>query len=844
MISFLILQDNVWHNNTIVLGGLFQIHFKSEDSELKCGKEVSIMNLQLAYAMKYAIAKVNEDDKILPNVTLRARIFDTCGSQTIAASHTREFIKMTIVRKTREQLAGVVGAAISDVSAKVASILQVFQIPQISYASTSVSLSEKDIYNSFLRTVPPDSFQAKAMVDICLKFGWTYVLTVNSEGIYGTRGIEEFHARAQGSGICTDHITSVRGLSQGKEYVEIVRKMVERSKGTGVSAVVLFCSTEHSYGIMSAAQNIEDATKFTWIASDAWDTTKVDLSNTAVLAVKLCHSRVPQDFKDYFKALNPWNAQWGDNVYFHKIWRHLFKCGQNNSLSHNLTKCTGKESLRDKKFGFTTVQTVINAVYAFAHALDGLKKELCPNHHSICPAMAVFDLSRLFDHLRNVSFLDSANDTMEFNENGEVSARYDIMNFQEENSQKRYVTVGSWRADDENLGESLKINDVKWHGGNTSVPSSYCSLDCPFGNVKKTRYGYNFGCCWKCHACDKLNIIVNNTCVMGPAGYIPNANRTKWLKREVLYLKWHDRAAVILIAISVLSIFFTLLTLIVFCIFPNNRALKASGRELCCIILTGILLCFATPFFYIAKPNDVICCARRLSTSLALAMCYAALFMKINRIYRVFQSAKRSAKRPPLVRSKSQIIITGALISVQVMLIGLSLVAWPARATETYFSKEEKLILECLVNSDHFLVSMIYVIVLMILCTLYAFKTRRFPANFNESKYIGFTLYATCTVYVVFFAFLLNADDHWTVDLLMASLSVVLGLVTLLGLFAQKMFIVIFMNEVQAKDDGGASNLSNKPAHIGEQGMTKKIEFGNMGMGKRVNTCARRSESF
>ena len=113
---------------------------------------------------------------------------------------------MTIVRKSRVQLVGVVGAAISDVSAKVASILQVFEILQISNCSTSVSLSEKDFYSYFLRTVPPDLFQAKAMVDIRLKFGWIYVFTVDSEGIYGTRGIEAFHAKAQGSGICTDAI--------------------------------------------------------------------------------------------------------------------------------------------------------------------------------------------------------------------------------------------------------------------------------------------------------------------------------------------------------------------------------------------------------------------------------------------------------------------------------------------------------------------------------------------------------------------------------------------------------------------------------------------------------------
>ena len=34
-----------------------------------------------------------------------------------------------------------------------------------------------------------------------------------------------------------------------EDYVEVVWKIVERSKGTGVSVVLLFCTTEHSYGI-------------------------------------------------------------------------------------------------------------------------------------------------------------------------------------------------------------------------------------------------------------------------------------------------------------------------------------------------------------------------------------------------------------------------------------------------------------------------------------------------------------------------------------------------------------------------------------------------------------------
>lgn len=155
---------------------------KSFTTELKCGEQLRLSGFMLAHAMLDAIDQVNSRDDILQNIILAAEIYDTCRSQTIASSHTKEFIKMTLQPDPDVQLAGIVGASVSDVSAKVASILQVFEIPQISFKSTSVLLSDRDIYSYFLRTVPPDSFQAAAMVDICMKFNWTYVLTINSAG--------------------------------------------------------------------------------------------------------------------------------------------------------------------------------------------------------------------------------------------------------------------------------------------------------------------------------------------------------------------------------------------------------------------------------------------------------------------------------------------------------------------------------------------------------------------------------------------------------------------------------------------------------------------------------------
>ena len=73
------------------------------------------------------------------------------------------------------------------VKPQVANLLRLFKIPQVSYASTSAALSDKSRFEYFARTVPPDNFQARAMVDILQYFNWTFISTVNSEGDYGKR---------------------------------------------------------------------------------------------------------------------------------------------------------------------------------------------------------------------------------------------------------------------------------------------------------------------------------------------------------------------------------------------------------------------------------------------------------------------------------------------------------------------------------------------------------------------------------------------------------------------------------------------------------------------------------
>ena len=46
--------------------------------------------------------------------------------------------------------------------------------------------------------------------------------------------------------------------------------------------------------------------------------------------------------------------------------------------------------------------------------------------------------------------------------------------------------------------------------------------------------------------------------------------------------------------------------------------------------------------------------------------------------------------------------------------------------------------------------SFAYSAFLVVLCTIYAVKTRKIPENFNEARFIGFTMYSICIIWIAF----------------------------------------------------------------------------------------------
>lgn len=301
----------------------------------------------------------------------------------------------------------------------------------------------------------------------------------------------------------------------------------------------------------------------------------------------------------------------------------------------------------------------------------------------------------------------------------------------------------------------LQIEDMQWGKGVREIPHSVCTLPCKPGQRKKTQKGTP--CCWTCEPCDGYQYQFDeNTCQHCPYDQRPNENRTGCQDIPIIKLEWHSPWAVIPVFLAMLGIIATIFVMATFIRYNDTPIVRASGRELSYVLLTGIFLCYIITFLMIAKPDVAVCSFRRVFLGLGMCISYAALLTKTNRIYRIFEQGKKSVTAPRLISPTSQLAITSSLISVQLLGVFIWFGVDPPNIIIDYDEHKTmnpelaRGVLKCDITDLQIICSLGYSILLMVTCTVYAIKTRGVPENFNEAKPIGFTMYTTCIVWLAF----------------------------------------------------------------------------------------------
>lgn len=796
--------QRVYKKGNVVIGGLFPVHVSGEFRP---------KFMSLAEAMIFAIEQINNDTTLLPNVTLGYDITDTNLENRRAMKSTLDYVNVhkfafinpelneTCIILPRDQLSpvvAVVGTGTSRSSILVSNLLEVEDMPLISYAATSDELSSST-YPSFFRTVPPDRFQSKVMSNIARYFNWTYVAAIAQDDAYGRSGIEFFRKHSKHQGICIAYDNYFPVDEQGNGTVRTIIEELKEMEKVGV--IILYCDKKHAAIVLREAvrQGLEGRI---WIASEAWGNNddvirdkELQTILKGMLGVVFTHITVPS-YRQYILSRT---SLYRPSPWWRVFWESEYNCTFNVTPSGGKQRCSNdlkiSESIFEKSLYDSKTTYVINAVYAIAHALDAIFK--CKSSPKVsCPKTKPFvEPKDVLEHLRRVNFTTETSSVF-FDENGDSSAAYSIINYRaDKETGGRVETVGMWEARKLNINASA----IVWNNGLTgNIPRSICSERCKPGY----RQTHELNCCWECIRCSQDTVSSVSgamNCTKCGMDHISNEERTKCIPVPLERIRWGDPIGVFITFLSCLGVFATVLVGAVFIWRNETPIVKACNRELSYLFLFSIGMDYVWALVNFAEPNEIICPLSEAWFYVFYTIAIVVLGVKTKRIVHLFEHrVPRSSLTKGFVEKHKHILIIVGVVGLDILILIVWFVVdiphpYVDRSIRTSFFRD------CMSSTNvagefcqYLLIAIL--VVMTFVCCYFAFKSRKLPHNFNEGKFIAFAIYILGVSWATFYPVSLTIRGRYTVIVSGAS-SIIAASGMLVCIFVPKIYIIIFHPE-------------------------------------------------
>ena len=629
-------------------------------------------------AFRYAIDHVNSMTTLLPNVTLGFVILDTCGRDIVAFGRSLYLIQNDEENScsptdfggasrngsrhwcqyTPECLdvSGVVGPSTSREAIHVATAMGLMNVPVMGTLSSSDELSDTSRFGFFLRLVPSDKFRVDAIVDLLTFFNSTYASMLYSEGSYGENIMKALWAKSATKELCVGVTAMIPSVVTEHEVLQRLMKVRDER---GATTILLFLEEAHKNMVFKAIAQTSDLwVQHLWIFDGSGYARFEETPPNGTISVSYARGQVPE-FQAYYEALNITSSK--------NPWVVSYLAERTNDSScpsHNLSKCfTSNEA----------VALYMDAVLAYAFALDSLINDHCPEFRDFIDLRKCIQGKLLMKYLSNVSF-EGYGDNISFTSTGDIKPHYVI---------KQHITstlcfsraeiIGSWDLES-HPRLALRLDDIDstvyWNMSTVGsyLPRSVCGHPC---GPREYRIQSELWCCWECHKCR--------------ANQYSNVNQTKCM--DCAPLTWPDDVTgltcvpitpsstqldeptgLVIVLLASLGIVVSIGVTFAYVRWSDTRLIKASSRELSALTMVGIVLAYCTVYPILAEPTDTLCRLAFAGFGISISFIYIPILVKTNRVDRIFRAGKKGIANPKFIGTKAQLVICIALLAFQVRL--------------------------------------------------------------------------------------------------------------------------------------------------------------------------------
>ncbi|XP_029440266.1 vomeronasal type-2 receptor 26-like [Rhinatrema bivittatum] len=334
------------------------------------------------------------------------------------------------------------------------------------------------------------------------------------------------------------------------------------------------------------------------------------------------------------------------------------------------------------------------------------------------------------------------------------------------------------------------------------APVSVCSESCGPGFRKAILEGQP-ACCFDCIPCSKeefSNQTDAKECMKCPEDQWPTKRQDGCQKKTIEFLSYLEPLGMVLAVISVLGAMMSAAILVIFIQNRNTPVVKANNRELSYLLLLALILSFGCSLIFIGHPMTLTCTVQQMTFGIVFAICISCLLAKTIMVVIAFNATKPTSNLKLLVgpRLSNALVFTCSLIQV------LICVSWLIMAPPFYQmnmkSQMGKIVLECNEGSlFEFCLMLGYMGFLATISFIVAFLARKLPDNFNDAKFITFSMIIFIAVWLSFIPAYLSTTGKCTVAV--EIFAILTSSVGLLGcIFFPKCYIILIRPDMNTKE--------------------------------------------
>ncbi|XP_077169277.1 uncharacterized protein LOC143825138 [Paroedura picta] len=794
----------------------------TEDPQQTLAEELAVVikNYQQILALTFAIKEINENPHILPNITLGFYIYDSYFNAKWTYQSTIKLIstgKMSVPNykcDTQNNLVAVIGGLDFQTSLHMASLLDIYKIPQLIYGSAPM-MDEKPPGLFFYQMAPSEALQYEGILSLLLHFRWTWIGVLTMDDDNAEKILQTVLPAFSKRGICFSFIERSPTFTFLTDYEDMIQQGLRiHSKIMGSKANVLVCyGNSYSMVFLIWLPQLSKTPKGkVWIMTSQMEFTSMGYQRTwdkQIIHGSLSfttQSNNPPRFQEFVVNTNPSSKP--RDGFLRDFWQQVFSCMlPDPSLGKVDEKiCSGDEKLEMLPGSFLEMSmtghsySIYNSVYAVAHAVHAMIS--CGVNHRVMVDRRGLkhqhqESWQLHRFLRGLSFNNSLGDTVSFDHNGVSAAGLDIINWIVSSNQSiQRVKVG--RMDPctpPDQAFTIKEMAITWHNWfNQTQPLSLCTESCLPGYSKKMKEGEPF-CCYSCNPCPEGKISNEkdmNDCYKCTDENYPNEKQNSCIPKEVSFLSYEEILGTSLAFLALSFAMITGLVLGTFIKYHNTAIVKANNRSLTYTLLISLFLCFLCALLFIGPPEKLTCLLRQTAFGIIFSVAISCVLAKTITVILAFMVTKPGSSMRKWVGKRLANSVVFSCSFIQVGICAVWLVTAPPFPDVDMHSAVEEILLKCNEGSvTLFYMVLGYMSILAIVSFVMAFFAKRLPDIFNEAKFITFSMLVFCSVWGSFVPTYLSTNGKYmTAVEIFSILASSAGL--LACIFFPKCYVILF----------------------------------------------------